>query len=87
VRVIQQQGRLIADAVASALPYQLGGAKGAAAGWGRALGCVVSGDLVACRSRLGNSLATRSKEAGLSPVGVVAYAEVRLRVRAARVGA
>lgn len=67
----------MSEAVSASKPYQLGGAEGLVRGWGRAMGCEVSGDLVIYRSRLGNSLAEHSKARGLAPVGLVAYNEVR----------
>lgn len=75
--VLEEQQRQISAAVDRALTLQLGGSTGAGLGWGRALGCRVSGDLVGWRSALGNALAKRSLEMGLEPVGVVAYVEVR----------
>jgi len=74
--VLQEQQRQIALAVDSARQLRLGGDVGADRGWGHALGCVVTGDLVGWRSALGNALAQRSAEMGLRPVGVVAYVEV-----------
>jgi hypothetical protein len=74
--VLVDQSEKIARAVASARPLRLGGAR-AQPSWGLALGCVVSGEMVGWRSTLGNKLAQASKEAGLKPVGVVAYVEVR----------
>ena len=66
----------MAEAVAASKPYQLGGAEGLTRGWGCCMGCEVTGDLIAYRSRLGNSLAQHSKQQGLRPVGLVAYVEV-----------
>lgn len=75
--MLEEQGRQIAAAVGAARELRLGGSLGAARGWGHALGCTVSGDLIKWRSALGNALAQRSAELGLAPVGVVAYVEVR----------
>jgi hypothetical protein len=57
---------------------QLGGPRHRSRGWGRALACRVSGEMVGWRSALGNALAQRGQELGLAPAGVVAYIEVGL---------
>eukprot|EP00775_Hariotina_reticulata_P013850 gene13850-13972_t len=74
--VLQQQELLINEALAAAQQYQLGGTEGLTKGWGSCLGVkITGGDLVKFRSTLGNRLAERSKELGMSPVGLVAYVE------------
>lgn len=73
--VIQHQEQLIAEALQGAQQHQLGGAQGASRGWGSCLGCRVAGELTKYRSQLGNRLAQRSAELGMSPVGLVAYHE------------
>ncbi|KAF6255301.1 hypothetical protein COO60DRAFT_230915 [Scenedesmus sp. NREL 46B-D3] len=76
--VLQRQDQLIAEALEGAQQHQLGGAQGLTRGWGCCLGCRVAGELVQYRSQLGNRLAQRSAELGLSPVGLVAYHEVEM---------
>ena len=77
---MQRQDRLIAKAMEDAYTVQLGGAHGAAQGWGRALAVHLDThqpDVVKLRSELGNRLADASAAAGLAAMGVIAYIEVR----------
>ena len=67
----------MAAAVATAYEIALGGAAGAAAGWGRCLAVRVGEDLAGLRSQLGNALAEESQRRGLRPVAAVAYIEAR----------
>ena len=78
---LQRQEQLLSKALDWTITVQLGGAYGAAQGWGRALAVHLESsqpDLVKLRSELGNRLADASAAAGLVPMGVVAYVEVRL---------
>lgn len=78
--LLAEQAALVGAAADGAVPVQLGGPGGAAAGWGRALAITVPASLAIHRSALGNELASRSAaRAGADPggrwepVGVVAY--------------
>jgi hypothetical protein len=76
---LQRQEELLIKALEHTCTMQLGGAHGAAQGWGRALAVHIQThqpDLVKLRSELGNRLAEASAAAGLVPMGVVAYVEV-----------
>ena len=84
-RALEEQARLIQHAVDRKHIVQLGGAKGAAKGWG----CCCAVDtrhtdhpehLAQLRSSLGNTLAEMSAGQGLQPIGVVAYSEVRTQL-------
>lgn len=82
--VLQRQEQLIQKALSGAQRYQLGGAEGLTRGWGSCMGCRVQGEIIKYRSTLGNRLAQKSAELGLSPVGLIAYVEVsRATVKAA----
>ncbi|KAF8057109.1 ccp1 [Scenedesmus sp. PABB004] len=76
--VLARQEVLIAEALARAAPHQLGGAAGLTRGWGTCLGVGVAGEVAKWRSALGNRLAARSAELGLTPVGLVAYTEAEM---------
>lgn len=70
----------MAGALEDTFTVQLGGAHGAAQGWGSALAVFLGANaqLSGLRSELGNRLARRGVERGLVGMGVVAYTEVRL---------
>lgn len=75
--VLDEQERIVREAVAHAFVVQLGGKHGLDKGWGRCL--AVRADTVAyLRSQLGNELALKSRAQNLEPMGLVAYIEVRL---------
>lgn len=78
--ILAEQQRLVAEAVATAFPVTLGGAEGAARGWGRCLAVRVGDQMASLRSQLGNALAEESQRQGLRPMAVVAYIEVRGRL-------
>lgn len=73
--LLSQENDLIASALAGAFEVQLGGARGAREGWGRALAVRIDEGMSKHRSRLGNELAALSVARGLKPIAVVAYRE------------
>ena len=72
---LEKQRKLVSAALEDCFEVSLGGADGAAQGWGHCL-AVRADSLAELRSQLGNALAEKSRDAGLRAVAVVAYREV-----------
>ncbi len=72
--VLAEQERLVSLIVSASFEMQLGGAAGAAKGWGMCL-AVHADRAPELRSHIGNALAAKSRDAGLRPIGAVLYVE------------
>jgi hypothetical protein len=78
-QLLEQEDKLICGLLSSAFQVQLGGQSGKRQGFGHALAVhLIDSKLAKHRSELGNRLAEHAEMAGLEPIGVVAYVEVRV---------